>query len=153
VTKPTSILCHFVHVLFHICFSWSNNCAANKNTNGVDNRSSQSSSSDPSLSQSNHARAARMDITQPSTRIHPPNNIQSSALTSIKGTSGVIKSFVLPSKNTGVVRVPATLSVSYLTTLLGTRYLLALSKGTLRSSNLIYTLQSSSLARLGSRIS
>ena len=147
--QPMSILCHVVHFLFHICFSWSNNCAANNKTNGVDRLDS----SDASLSQISQARAARMDITHPSTRTHSLNNLQSSALTTINGKSGIIKSYILPSNNTGVVRAPATFSVSHLTIFPGARFLLALSKGTSRSSNLISTLQFSSLVRLGSRIS
>ena len=134
---------------FHV-FSWANNCAANNKTNGVDNRSG---SSDASLSQHRGARAARMDITHPNTRISRPD-LSQSALTATNGSAGVIKSFILPRNKTGVVRVPPTFCVSHLTIfpLLGSRCLLALSRGTLISSNLMSTLLSSSLKRRGSRI-
>ena len=87
---------------FHV-FSWANNCAANNKTNGVDNRSG---SSDASLSQHRGARAARMDITHPNTRISRPD-LSQSALTATNGSAGVIKSFILPRNKTGVVRLPS----------------------------------------------
>jgi hypothetical protein len=96
------------HFLIHFYFSWANNCAANNKTNGVDNRSG---SGDAPLDRHRHARAARMDLTHPNTRISLPNLSQSD-LTAANGSAGVIKSFILPGDKTGVVRVPATYCVS-----------------------------------------
>lgn len=78
---------------------WANNCAANNKTNGVDNRSG---SGDAPLDRHRHARAARMDLTHPNTRISLPNLSQSD-LTAANGSAGVIKSFILPGDKTGVM--------------------------------------------------
>lgn len=105
------ILSYSIYLLFTISFSWANNCAANNKTNGVDKMPSPG---DASLDQQRRTRAARIDLSHPNTRISLPNLSQSD-LTSTNGSTGVIKSFILPGEKTGVVRDPATLCVSGLT--------------------------------------
>ncbi|KAH8986936.1 hypothetical protein EDB86DRAFT_2206928 [Lactarius hatsudake] len=80
---------------------WANNCAANAKTNGVDLRSSGSvSRSQPSL-----ARAALMDpVGQPKTAVGLPGPFLPN-LPPTNGSTGVIKSFILPGNKTGVMFV------------------------------------------------
>ncbi|KAF8270049.1 hypothetical protein EI94DRAFT_1798552 [Lactarius quietus] len=81
---------------------WANNCAANNETNGVDLRSSSSPSaqSRPRLS-----RAALKDLgAQARTAVDLPESC-SPTLTPTSGSTGVIKSFILPGNKTGVMFV------------------------------------------------
>ncbi|KAN0139275.1 hypothetical protein V8E53_002776 [Lactarius tabidus] len=80
---------------------WLNNCAANNETNGVDLRSSGSlAQSRPRL-----ARAAIKDLgAQAKTAVDLPGSCRPT-LTPTKGSTGVIKSFILPGKKTGVMFV------------------------------------------------
>ncbi|KAI9513435.1 hypothetical protein F5148DRAFT_5147 [Russula earlei] len=81
---------------------YSNNCAPTNETNGVDLRSSASGSSQrrPIL-----ARAARLDpATKPRTALGLPRPYLPT-LNPTNGSSGVIKSFVLPGNKTGVMFV------------------------------------------------
>ncbi|KAH8994242.1 hypothetical protein EDB92DRAFT_1850975 [Lactarius akahatsu] len=82
---------------------WANNCAANNNTNGRD-KSLGPGSSSASLGQHSHARAARVDLVHHKTRIKLPDTL-GSALTTADGSDGVIKSFILPGNQTGVMFV------------------------------------------------
>ncbi|KAH9059208.1 hypothetical protein EDB87DRAFT_1822873 [Lactarius vividus] len=82
-------------------FYWANKCAANDNTNGRDD-SLRPGSSGASLGQRSHARAARVDLVHHKTRIKLPNTL-GSALTAADGSDGVIKSFILPGSQTGVM--------------------------------------------------
>ncbi|KAH8990803.1 hypothetical protein EDB92DRAFT_1946330 [Lactarius akahatsu] len=78
---------------------WTNNCATNNKTNGVDLRSriSRISRSRPRL-----ARAALMDPAgQPKTAIGLPGPFLPT-LSPTNGSTGVIKSFILPGNKTGV---------------------------------------------------
>ncbi|KAF8267502.1 hypothetical protein EI94DRAFT_1580944 [Lactarius quietus] len=108
-TSPETVEVPFVASFIGNSFTdgqsyWANNCAANNKTNGVDSRLD---SGDTSPSQRRHARAARMDINHPKTRISLPNHPESadSTLMTTDGSPGVIKSFILPGNNTGVLFV------------------------------------------------
>ncbi|KAH9169337.1 hypothetical protein EDB89DRAFT_1854571 [Lactarius sanguifluus] len=80
---------------------WANNCAANNETNGVDLRSGDGGSqSRPRL-----ARAVLMDPAgQPTTAIGLPGPFLPN-LSPTSGSTGVIKSFILPGNKTGVMFV------------------------------------------------
>ncbi|KAI9450194.1 hypothetical protein BJY52DRAFT_199868 [Lactarius psammicola] len=80
---------------------WANNCAAKNDTNGKDN-SLGSGSIDVGLRR--HARAARVDLVHPKTRISLQNTV-GSTLMPTNGSTGVIKSYVLPRNKTGVMFV------------------------------------------------
>ena len=85
--------------------SWTNNCAANNETNGVDLRSG---SSRPAKSQIRSPRAVLMD---PAAKTPTAVGLPSPFLPTLSptdGSAGVIKSFILPGNKTGVVRVTAT---------------------------------------------
>ncbi|KAH8990805.1 hypothetical protein EDB92DRAFT_2114806 [Lactarius akahatsu] len=80
---------------------WANNCAANDQTNGVDLRSGSS----VSRSQPRLARAALMDPAgQPKTAVGLPGPFLPN-LPPTNGSTGVIKSFILPGNKTGVMFV------------------------------------------------
>ncbi|KAH9077636.1 hypothetical protein EDB83DRAFT_2514350 [Lactarius deliciosus] len=80
---------------------WANNCAANAQTNGVDLRSGSS----VSRSQPRLARAALMDPAgQPKTAVGLPGPFLPN-LPPTNGSTGVIKSFILPGNKTGVMFV------------------------------------------------
>ncbi|KAF8270054.1 hypothetical protein EI94DRAFT_1723741 [Lactarius quietus] len=82
--------------------SWANNCAANNETNGVDLRSG---SSRAVLSQVRSPRAVLKDPTaQPNTAVGLPGP-SLPTLTPTNGSTGVIKSFILPGNKTGVMFV------------------------------------------------
>ena len=85
--------------------SWAENCAANNQTNGVDMRSG---SSGVAQRRPRLARAVVMDPTiQPNMAAGLPRPFLPT-LPHTDGSTGVIKSFVLPGRKTGVVRVLAT---------------------------------------------
>ena len=127
-------------------FSWANNCVANNQTNGVD----QLSGSDHSQGLSRHHRAVVRDqppemalgLPDPYVPNLPPTN----------GSTGAIKTYILPSNKTGVVR--ATISAFPLITLIPTgRCLLALLTQIVVSSQLMSMLQSNSCKSLRSQTS
>ena len=92
-------------------FSWANNCAANNQTNGVDYRMSGVSpdSGSPAL-----ARAALLD---PSTHLNTVAGLSDTFLPTLSptnGSTGDVKSFILPGNKTGVVRVLCCLWVPHI---------------------------------------
>ncbi|KAI9438208.1 hypothetical protein H4582DRAFT_2111656 [Lactarius indigo] len=106
-TTPESVDVPFVADFIGESFTdgpsyWTNNCAANSQTNGVDLRSSISlvSRSRPRL-----ARAALKDpAAQPKTAVGLPGPFLPT-LSPTNGSTGVIKSFILPGNKTGVMFV------------------------------------------------
>jgi hypothetical protein len=84
-----------------IVSSWANNCAANNRTNGVDLRLNSSSASQSRL---RLPRAALKDFGDAAVGL--PGSC-SPTLTPTNGSTGVIKSFILPGNKTGVVRLPS----------------------------------------------
>lgn len=80
--------------------SWQANCAANNETNGVDLKT-QGLAPNIRGSKRKLARASVMDIA-PSNAVGLPSQFIPT-LPPANGSTGVIKSFILPSKKTGVV--------------------------------------------------
>ncbi|KAI9438205.1 hypothetical protein H4582DRAFT_2148664 [Lactarius indigo] len=81
---------------------WANNCAATNKTNGVDLRSNSSSASQ---SRVGPARAALMDpAARPKTAVGLPDPYLPT-LNPTNGSTGAIKSFILPGNKTGVMFV------------------------------------------------
>jgi len=83
-------------------FSWENNCVATNRTNGVDRKSLVSSSSII-------PRFARGGLLNPSPGLAAELRLPSPFLPTLPssgGSSGLVKSFVLPGNETGVVRPP-----------------------------------------------
>ncbi len=81
-----------------IYHSWANNCDATDKTNGV-NRASDSDDSKLLL-----MRAALSDTAKQKSAVGLPDHSMPT-LKSTKGSTGSIKSYILPGDNTGVVRV------------------------------------------------
>lgn len=81
--------------------SWETNCAANNETNGVDNKPT--SGSKRQVIERKLARASIIDIA-PSNAVGLPSQFIPS-LPLANGSTGVIKSYVLPGNKTGVVSV------------------------------------------------
>jgi hypothetical protein len=85
-----------------IYHSWANNCAATNTTNGV-KQTSEGETSDtlaPLLT-----RASLSDASQPNPAIDLPEHYVPTLEPTNNGSAGPIKSYILPGKNTGVVRV------------------------------------------------
>ena len=79
--------------------SWANNCDAINTTNGVDRRSSEGDFP-PLLTRA----ALSQTVTQPNSAVSLPGHVVPT-LNSTKGSTGPIKSYILPRNKTGVVRV------------------------------------------------
>ncbi|KAN0139277.1 hypothetical protein V8E53_002778 [Lactarius tabidus] len=81
---------------------WANNCAANDETNGVDLRSSSG------LAAQSQPRLARAELKDLGAQAHAAVSLPGSytpTLTRTNRSTGVIKSFILPGNNTGVMFV------------------------------------------------
>ncbi|KAH9169340.1 hypothetical protein EDB89DRAFT_1908637 [Lactarius sanguifluus] len=106
-TTPESVDVPFVADFIGRAFTngpsyWTNNCAANDQTNGVDLRSR---TRGVSRSRTRLARAVLMDPAgQPKTAVGLPGPFLPT-LSPTNGSTGVIKSFVLPGNKTGVMFV------------------------------------------------
>jgi hypothetical protein len=81
-------------------FSWAANCAANDLTNGVDLKNSDAHFKD--IPRRKLANAAIIDKSNSNAVNLPPPFLPNT--TAVPGSEGVIKSFILPDKKTGVVR-------------------------------------------------
>lgn len=82
--------------------SWAVNCAAKPDTNGVDNKDSAVLANLSKRKTTRKlARAAIVDVSA-KTAIGLPSEFQPT-LPAVNGSEGVIKSFILPDKKTGVV--------------------------------------------------
>jgi hypothetical protein len=102
--STSSLPCPHSQIDIQPFLSWVNNCAANNETNGVDLRSSSG------LAAQSQPRLARAELKDPSAQAHAVVGLPGSCsptLTPTNGSTGVIKSFILPGNNTGVVRFPA----------------------------------------------
>ena len=97
-------LSFFSHIITDIFFSWETNCAANNETNGVDNKLTSGNRRRDVEPKSGRklARAFIKDISPSNAIGLPPQFIPSLPLAN--GSTGVIKSYVLPGNKTGVVR-------------------------------------------------
>jgi hypothetical protein len=97
----------FLFFLFYP--SWANNCVATNNTNGVDRRSSSG------LIAQSRPRLARAVVSGPSAVISPAVDLPeqfSPSLTPTNGSTGFLKSYILPGSKTGVVRCSCYFCVS-----------------------------------------
>lgn len=91
-------------------FSWDNNCAATDDTNGIDERLSLRASS----GRRRYPRAALLNPGAGSvSELDLPSPLLPT-LQTIKGNNSMMKSFILPGNNTGVVRTTIYLSVLHL---------------------------------------
>ena len=130
-------------------FSWANNCAANNQTNGVDQRSVSNGTAKSGLHLS---RAVLMDSANP---IGIPGPFLPT-LSPTNGSTGVIKSYILPGNKTGVVCI-LLLVPSHLTTFLLTARCLSVPSfqklKTFPNSQVMSMLRSNSSKNLGSRTS
>jgi len=80
-------------------FSWNNNCIATNTTNGVDRRSASGTSK----------RSARGELQKPAAEIAVDPSLPSPfspTLQPSNGSTGLMKTFILPGEKTGVVRTP-----------------------------------------------
>lgn len=83
--------------------SWENNCAANNVTNGVDEKGNGVFSNAARLNGRPLARGVITDVA-PSNAIGLPQQFQPS-LPQVNTSAGVIKSYILPDNQTGVVNI------------------------------------------------
>ena len=84
-----------------IYYSWANNCVATNTTNGVNRRTSKGDTSEFLLSRA----ALRLPNNAEQNAALPLPNRIIPTLEPTTGSTGPIKSFVLPGNKTGVVRV------------------------------------------------
>ena len=89
-----------------VACSWAKNCAANNQTNGVDNKGGSHagalSALDGSLKSQKLAKANVVDLQAVSVGLPSPFQ---PTVPSVSGSEGVIKSYILSDKKTGVVRM------------------------------------------------
>lgn len=83
--------------------SWEANCAANANTNGVDFKGAAQESALGSKKTRKLAKANIVDVSGPKSAVGLPPQFEPT-LPQVNGSEGVIKSYILPDKKTGVVR-------------------------------------------------
>jgi hypothetical protein len=148
--STSSLPCPHSQIDITIFSSWVNNCAETNETNGVDLRSGNGRAV---LSQVRSPRAVLKDpAAQPHTAVGLPGPFLPT-LTSTDGSTGVIKSFILPGNKTGVVRVLDPLVFPPDHILWAARCSLALSKEISLNSRLMSKLRSNSSKHPGSRTS
>ena len=103
--RVPSLLFFLINRLIHhvLAGSWAANCAATDGTNGVDFKNSGAMAKISAQRAQKLAKASIIQDAAPKSAVGLPSQFQPS-LPTVNGSEGVIKSYILPDKKTGVVR-------------------------------------------------